>query len=532
MEPKSSHILIVDDDEFIRDMLSARLTFWGYQLTTASGGGEALQLLQQERFDLILLDIMMPVVDGFEVLRQLKLANNSIPVVVMSAQSEQKSVIECIQLGAEDYLSKPIAKEILRARIAASLEKKYFRDAQQTWLEELNLLQQIEQELNTTLNRAEVSHLTLKWVVQKTAALAGFVGSVEGDFLRLRAVHGLKQKVGNALALATVAVDAAQRNITQTPVPENGRLHSQATHRIILPIVRNTNIHDMVVLDLPAPVPDTTIRFLRYLSTHIAIALHNAQLYADVRRANETKSNFVAMVSHELKNPLTAIQSYTYLLNHYMSQLSPEKQLEYLDIIANGAEHIHNLALELDDITQIETGQFRLKIANIAFPQVLADVLKLLDPQINERKQTIKLNIPQEMPLVQADAKRLGQILTNLISNASKYTPESGRITVSARLMADELKEMLQVNVQDTGIGIAPEDKPKIFSEFFRADDPQVSKIRGTGLGLNITQKLVELQGGEIGFTSKYSSGSTFYFTIPVVAAKETAVTAVVQPVA
>lgn len=531
MEPKNSHILIVDDDEFIRDMLTARLAHWGYQVTVAESGKAALELHQKTNFDLILLDIMMPEMNGYDVLACLKEAGNAAPVIVMSALSDVKSVVESIKLGAEDYLSKPIENELLRARIVASLEKKHYRDAQQAWLEELKLLQQIDQELNITLNRAEISQKTLHWMTQKVGALAGLIGSLEGNFLRLRAVHGIKQQEGHALELAAMAVNEQQREIVHAPVPEHGRLHTRARHRITIPIVRNAIIRDLIVLELAKPAPATTIRFLKRLSTHVAIALHNAQLYADMQAANEAKSNFVAVVSHELKNPLMAIQSYAYLLRRQIAQLPQEKQLEYLATIQNGASRIHNLALELDDITQIETGQFRLHIEDISFHQVLDDVVKLMEPQINKRQQTLSLNIPKALPMVKADAKRLSQILTNLISNASKYTPESGRITVLARLVAEASTQMLHITVQDTGIGIAPEDKPKVFSQFFRADDAQVSQIRGTGLGLNITKKLVELQEGEIGFTSRYKRGSTFYFTIPVITEKETAVPTIAQPV-
>jgi signal transduction histidine kinase len=128
----------------------------------------------------------------------------------------------------------------------------------------------------------------------------------------------------------------------------------------------------------------------------------------------------------------------------------------------------------------------------------------------------MQLELPQALPPVYADAKRLSQIMVNLISNASKYTPEGGHITVSARHITDGTSPVLHVVVKDNGIGITPEDQANVFRQFFRANDIHVSKVRGTGLGLNITKKLVELQGGEINFNSKYGQGSTFFFTIPV----------------
>jgi adenylate cyclase len=180
MDPKNSMILVVDDDALIRELLSSWLDHRGYGVKTAENGQQALEMHQQQGFDLILLDIMMPDMNGFDVLTALKAAGNTTPVVVMSALTDLKSVVTCIKLGAEDFLSKPIESELLWARINASLEKKHYRDAQQTWLEELNLLQQIDQELNTTLDRETISQLTLQYGGQKTGALACCIGAVDG----------------------------------------------------------------------------------------------------------------------------------------------------------------------------------------------------------------------------------------------------------------------------------------------------------------------------------------------------------------
>jgi signal transduction histidine kinase/AmiR/NasT family two-component response regulator len=530
IDPGQKQILVVDDDEFIRDLLTSWLEFRGYQVKCAKNGREALQLRQQTHFDLILLDIKMPEMNGYEVLKQLRADNNTTPVVVMSALSDANSVVACIKLGAEDYLSKPIESELLWARITASLEKQHYQDMQQAWLEDLNLLEQIDQELNTTLDRTAVSELTLHWTAQKTDAVTSLIGSVDGNLLKLRAALGFDGQVNQSIALSALGIDKNQEKITQKPLSENGRLHPQASYRITIPINRNTVIKDIIIVDTAKPVPDTAMRFLKRLSTHIAIALHNAQLYADVQAANQAKSNFVATVSHELKNPLTAIQSYTYMLQRQIHNMTAEKQKEYLKFIHEGAERIHNLALELDDITQIETGQFRLTVEDVSFQTILDDVLTLMEPQIAARQQTMQLDLPQKLPLVQADAKRLSQIMVNLISNACKYTPDAGQIDISARHITNGASPMLYVAVKDNGIGITPENQAHVFRQFFRADDTQVKNVRGTGLGLNITKKLVELQGGEIGFNSEYTQGSTFFFTIPV-NELETAVLAGAAPV-
>jgi signal transduction histidine kinase len=355
--------------------------------------------------------------------------------------------------------------------------------------------------------------------------VASLIGSVDGHLLKLRAAQGFDDQAYKSIPFSKLNIDKHQQGISQNPLLEDGRLHPRANYRITIPISRNKIIKDLIIIDMPKPAPNMTMRFLRRLSTHIAIALHNAQLYADVQVANQAKSNFVAMVSHELKNPLTAIQSYAHLLRRDMQGMTAERRNEYLKFILEGSERIHSLALELDDITQIETGQFKLTLENVSFHAILDDVRKLMEPQVAEKQQTMQLELSQELPPVYADAKRLSQILVNLISNASKYTPEGGQIIVSARQLTDGASPMLHVAVKDNGIGIAPENQAKVFRQFFRANDSQISKVGGTGLGLNITRKLVELQGGEINFHSEYGKGSVFSFTIPV-NVQETAVPA------
>ena len=213
IDPGQKQILVVDDDEFIRDLLTSWLEFRGYQVKCAKNGREALQLRQQTHFDLILLDIKMPEMNGYEVLKQLRADNNTTPVVVMSALSDANSVVACIKLGAEDYLSKPIESELLWARITASLEKQHYQDMQQAWLEDLNLLEQIDQELNKTLDRTAVSELTLHWLSQKTNAIASLIGSVDGNLLKLQAAQGFDDHANKSIALSTLAIDKNQKRI-------------------------------------------------------------------------------------------------------------------------------------------------------------------------------------------------------------------------------------------------------------------------------------------------------------------------------
>ncbi|MCA9975713.1 MAG: response regulator [Anaerolineales bacterium] len=524
MTPEQSRILVVDDDDFVRDMLVARLEFRGYQVIFAKNGREALDMCKQGEPDVILLDIMMPEINGIQVLQQLRAADLDIPVVVMSALDDMGSVVQCIELGAEDYLYKPIQSQLLWARLTASLEKKYYRDREQQHLADLKLLQQIDRALNQTLDRQEVARLTLYWAVEQTKAADGIMGSLRNKELLLRATHGVDLPLESTLSLEELGIDASSSlDLTQETVAPKFRFHAEATHRIIFAIYRDEVALDLVLLEVTKPCTAETLDFLGRLSTHAAIALHNAQLYADVQAANLAKSSFVAMVSHELKNPLVAILSYSDLLRRGVGGAVSAKQNELLHVIRSSAERIHTLAQELDDITRMEMGHFNLKVTAVSFKPTLDEVLGILSQQIEAKQQVVHLELPDVLPPVYADAQRVSQILTNLISNASKYSPSGKEIVVRVQEVADAASPMLQVFVKDSGIGIATNEQSAVFSQFFRAEDRQVRAERGTGLGLHITKKLVELQGGQIGFTSEYGKGSTFFFSLPV-CLEETAV--------
>lgn len=255
-------------------------------------------------------------------------------------------------------------------------------------------------------------------------------------------------------------------------------------------------------------------------ANQMVLALRNARMYNELLqaketadRANQAKSEFVSLVSHELNNPLTSVRGYADLLSAGLVGPISEKQAEMLRTISANAVRMQTLVSDLADVSRIESGHLRLELSEVSLPQVLDEVRLSLQSQVDARQQTLCVEPAGDLPLVLADRHRLAQILINLVSNASKYTPAGGRIRVCAGLSGDR-PPMVHVAVEDTGIGIRPEDQDKLFGKFYRTAEAR--QVAGTGLGLNITKRLVELQGGKIWFESEFGKGSTFHFTIPV----------------
>jgi len=257
------------------------------------------------------------------------------------------------------------------------------------------------------------------------------------------------------------------------------------------------------------------------LSDHAAIAISNAQLYGEVQRANLAKSEFVSFVAHELKNPMTSIKGYTELLAGGAVGQINEMQSNFLHTIRSNTERMATLVSDLNDNSKIEAGRLRLeyKASNVA--SLVDEVVRSTKRQIEEKKQALEVEISPDLPPVWADQTRVGQVLTNLVSNAHKYTPEGGSIRVGAEAASNQwdpegARNVVHLWVKDSGIGIGPEDQQMIFQKFFRSDDSKAREAPGTGLGLNITKSLVEMQGGKIWFESEFRKGTTFHFTVPV----------------
>lgn len=229
-------------------------------------------------------------------------------------------------------------------------------------------------------------------------------------------------------------------------------------------------------------------------------------------QANKSKSEFVSIVSHELKLPMTSIKGYSDLMLSGATGQMNENQVNFLTTIRNNVNRMATLVSDLADISRIESGNLRLEPRAVPVWDVIDEVITLTKTQVEQKKQHLTVHVSNELPKAWCDRNRLAQILTNLVSNANKYTPENGTIEVEAQ----HIDDMIQIAVKDDGLGMNDEDQKKLFSTFFRSADEKVREAPGTGLGLSITKNLIELQGGKIWFKSEFRKGTSFYFTLPV----------------
>ena len=268
----------------------------------------------------------------------------------------------------------------------------------------------------------------------------------------------------------------------------------------------------------PGEFSPEVIELLTTFATQSALAIQNARLFREIEQksreleaASQHKSEFLANMSHELRTPLNAVIGFSEVLTERMFGELNEKQEEYLKDIHASGQHLLSLINDILDLSKIEAGKMDLELSEFDLAMTIDNALMLVRERAARRSITLNTAVDERVGQVQADERKIRQVLLNLLSNAIKFTPESGGIHVEAR----SVNESIEVSVTDTGVGIAPEDQEAVFEEFRQVGTAD-KKVEGTGLGLALSRKFIELHGGTIWVESQVGEGSTFTFTVPV----------------
>jgi signal transduction histidine kinase len=404
---------------------------------------------------------------------------------------------------------------------------------------ELTALGEVSQALSSTLDLEAV----LNTIVSRASQLAGAAGCSIYEYdeaaeqFELRATHNSDAEFVEALRAASLRKGegvmgraAEMREPIQIPdIAQPGAYQSSVRdillrfgYRALLsvPLLREDQIIGSLSFNRKAPgeFPSEVVDVLKTFATQSALAIQNARLFreiADKSRqlevASQHKSEFLANMSHELRTPLNAILGFSEVLAQGMFGEVNEKQTEYLHDILESGRHLLSLINDILDLSKIEAGRMELEVSEFDLPQAIQNALTLIRERALRRGIALHHVIDDRVAGIRADERKVKQVLLNLLSNAIKFTPEGGRVDVGARLHDD----VAEVSVTDTGIGIAPTDQDKVFEEFRQVGTAD-KKAEGTGLGLTLSRKFIELHGGKIWVQSEVGRGSTFTFTLPV----------------
>jgi len=322
------------------------------------------------------------------------------------------------------------------------------------------------------------------------------------------------------------AARAGVRRCEEVTDPQIGRLLKVVERDgfrgfLLAPLEAKNEVLGVICLlyDKDHVVADSAVPTLGALSGQVALVLRNIQYNEELARKNDElthldqlKSDFMATMSHELRTPLTSIIGYSDMLLSGMTGELNEKQSTFVDSILKGGESLLNLINDVLDLTKIEAGRLELNREPVDLRAALLGVLPVVKPRAQDKRIRISTFLPTDLPPVLADPGKLNQVLLNLITNGIKYTHENGSVSVEARTSGD----LVEIWVNDTGIGIAKEDQQKVFQRFTQIDSSATRSQGGTGLGLAIVKELVEMHGGSIRVQSKLGKGSSFVFTMPI----------------
>jgi signal transduction histidine kinase len=374
-------------------------------------------------------------------------------------------------------------------------------------VDELQKLRRIDLQLNETLDAGKAMMYTLEWACRVGEATSGHLGLLEGDPATVRAMYHYG--------------DGESAEALETSYPEvwgvvnNGgtaALAQEDAAILIVPVRREQRVIGVVVLrrDKTGDFSTEQRDLVERVVARAAVAIENARLYAAVQAADKAKSEFVGIVAHDLKTPMTSIAGYSDLTLK-SSNLS-EQQVYFLSRIKDTVKRMEMLVSDLADISRIESGHFFMNETHVRVADVVQAVKDGTLPQIEQRKHHYVEKVEPNLPDMWVDYYRLLQVLTNLVSNAYKYTPDGGTITLVAQRAGDRV----QFSVSDTGIGLTKEGIAKLGTKFWRAEDEYTRSQPGTGLGFAITRSLIEQMGSKVQIESEPGKGSTFTFSVAI----------------
>jgi DNA-binding response OmpR family regulator/signal transduction histidine kinase len=561
-----ARLLAIDDSPTYLSYLAETLSAEGYDVAKAANGEEGLGLIALQAFDCILVDLVMPDLDGIEVCRRInalgRTQDRAMSVVILTSCESKEDMTRGLEAGADDFVGKSSDITVLKARIRALLRRKFFQEENQRIRERGAKLDQLLQAVTVAANRSSsieqaarvclericshtgwpIGHLYLcpnhsseelistLWHLEENERMEAF--RVATDLCHFTAGDGLPGRV-LACGKPEWIVDLSGKDLFRRTLAaaEAGLLSGFA-----FPIfVTDTVIGVLEFFSVHIAQPDRELLAMTgHIGSQLGHVITRQRAEEDLRHAkvaaesaNRAKSEFLTTVSHEMRTPLNAILGTTGLLSDTSLD---EKQRDCVRILQIAGTNLFGLINDILDLSKVESGHLELESIGFDLRRLLEGTIEMLGPRAHGRGLLLALEILPDVPegLV-GDANRLAQILSNFVGNALKFT-ERGSITVRVGPELGAGAGWLRFSVVDTGIGIASEKMEMIFERFTQADSSTTRKYGGTGLGLAINKGLVQLMGGQIGCTSEPGKGSTFFFTAPFEIRKEVESLPSVQP--
>jgi len=485
-------VLVVDDEQDIRDASERILSRVGYQVQMASRGDEALDILNKESVDIMLLDLKMPGMDGLEVLERVRKQNTDIQVVVITGYATVETAIEAMKQGAYDFIPKPFEPDQLRIVVNRAWEKICF----------IQEAEKLELERNRTLSDLDTEKSRIRTIIESFPSgvmvtdSKGRVVLMNPAFKQLLVLDN-DVKVGNRIEnylpdkeLCRLVLEISQgKHVDYDDIPDyefslNSEKHLMARGQPVLGERKECLGAVLNIVDI-----------------------------SDMKLLDQLKSEFVAKVSHELRSPLSTIHEQLAIV---IKDMVGEDYAQDQNILTRAREKTSGLIAligDLLDLSRIEEGIICHEPQPVRLEEILKNIVEFLETRASQKAQSLTLELPETpVPELTADPIAIESIFGNLVSNAINYTQEGGEIIVAVDMAGINLR----VSVKDNGFGIADKYLDKIFDRFYRVKDDKTRYITGTGLGLPIVKGLLDSMGGFIDVESEPGKGSVFTVLLPI----------------
>jgi len=487
---KTAHILIVDDEKGLRYGTQRLLEDEGYSVETAENGEEGIRLGTSKEFDVALIDLKMPDIDGMDVLKEIINIHPNTICFIVTAFASYDTAIEATRIGAFGYLPKPFTPEELIYQVEQGIrQRELIIEAERLKKErEANLLELAfeKSRLNAIIKSINEGVLIINRVGEVAYYNYAALKYLNISDLKISepVLYKLPEKISDIITNILEKETFSLKTITtQIEVKPNQELVIEAACT-------------------PISQPDGSL-------AGVVVIIGNI---TDFKKIELIKNQFISMVAHELKTPLAAVQGFLNIFLDKNMNLSEETKEDYLKRSVVRLKGLTDLVNDLLDISRMEIKTKQREIEIIRIEEVLTGTLQFLEFELKKKGISIEQNIQPNLPTIKADLNEITRLLTNLLSNAIKYNKENGIIKVEITTSSN----YLNIKIADTGIGLKPEEKNRLFSEFFRAKNEKTRGISGTGLGLTIVKRIVDSYYGKIDVDSTYGEGTTFTISLPI----------------
>lgn len=484
-------VLIVDDEKGLRTGAQRLLTGEGYEVSVAENGTEGIKLGTETEFDLAIIDLKMPDVDGLEVLQRIIEKFPSTICFIATAFASYETAIEATRLGAQSYIPKPFSPEELLSNLKDGYQRRLVNLEAEKWRKEREE-RLLEVAFEKTRMNTIVNSITDGVLVVNKDGLAVLYNPAALRFLELPRI-----------AVEEYILDKLRPEILslfKKFVEEKLSEHKSYSIQIELKPNREFFI-------------EATASAVLHPGENVAGVVIVFKDITELKRIELIKSQFVSMVSHELKAPIAAVYGFLKLFNDDSIKLTPEQRKEYENRSMIRLDGLLKMVNDLLDISRMELKSVQREIKRVCVHEVIASILELFQIDISKKGIHVIFDKDESNKCIKADADEITRLFTNLISNAIKYNREQGTITIKLSLSDDYLLTI----IKDSGIGLKPEEKNKLFTEFFRAKNEKTKNISGTGLGLSIVKRIVDSYSGKIEVESDYGEGTTFKVFLPTI---------------